>query len=463
MAFPPTACSSGGGTGGCTIGNVLNEERAHRRARLVRRLPGLLIVAAAFSAACGGPTQTATPSSAATASTIASTALASPTATSRPSVAPASLGAVPTCQFVAAAGSPASLSDGVASQLQDALNQLQTGGRVPGIQGAVVFPDGSLWTGQAGLAITSSQTQMSADTLMSVGSVSKTFLAALVGRLIQRNALSIDDPLSKYLPGFPNSSNITIRELLNHTSGIQDLFTPLGNQILADPTHVWTPAEVLAGLGKPGFAPGTAYHYSNSDYVALGMVVETLTGKKVADLVRSEFLQPFGLTHTYLQTEETPVGALAHGYMAPISRAKDNSAGAMIPFTAEASAASFSGAYVSTAADLARWASALFGGRVVDQATLANMVDTTVSMSFAAKPKMPYGMGSEGSTIDGQAAWGHRGHLDGFWSAMEYFPGSGITIVLTSNGDWFDPMAGVAALGSIVLPAAPTPAPSAAS
>ena len=234
----------------------------------------------------------------------------------------------------------------------------------------MVFPDGLIWAGQAGSAILSPQTPVTADTLFSIGSISKTFVAALAGRLAARGTISLDDPLAKYVPTFHDAASITLRQLLNHTSGVQDPFADpdMAEAILANPGQPWTTAQVLSWIGRPyAFAPGKGYHYSNTNFVLLGEVVEKATGQSLASLVRSEFLTPLGLTHTFLQTEETVPGNKAHGYMAPAGP-RDNSAGTMIPFTAEATAVGPAGAYVSTATDLARWGDALYGGNVLDQA-----------------------------------------------------------------------------------------------
>ncbi len=221
------------------------------------------------------------------------------------------------------------------------------------------------------MAILSPQAPVAADTLFSIGSISKTFVAAAVGRLAQRGTIGLDDPLSKYVPDFPNAANISLRQMLSHTSGIREPFDDqdMADAILANPAQPWTTAQVLSWVGRPYFPPGTGYHYSNANFILLGEVIEKATGQSLASLVRSEFLTPLGLSHTFLQTEETVPGAKAHGYMAPASRPRDNSAGTMIPFTAEATAFGPAGAFVSTPTDLARWASALYGGNVLDQAT----------------------------------------------------------------------------------------------
>jgi D-alanyl-D-alanine carboxypeptidase len=417
-----------------------------------------VVVAAAGVAACGSTTGTATPGTVAPTSPPPPTLVATATPTATPSPLP-SIYPVPTSAFAAPTPNPVTLDDATAATLQKTVESLQSGKSFPGLSVAIAFPDGQVWTGQAGKAVLATRTPVTADTLFSFGSISKTFVAALVGRLAQQGTIGLDDPLAKYVPTFYLADKITVRMLLNHTSGIMELFDVrgMGAAILADPTRAWTADEVLARVGRNryAFAPGKGYKYSNTDYVLLGKVVEQATGKTVASLVRSEFLEPLGLDSTYLQTEETAAdlgitAPEAHGYMTPASKPRDNSAGTMLPFTSEATVVGPAGAYVSTPSDLARWGSALYAGQVLDQATLASMVD--ISQTSGYRPKWVYGLGFEEVTISGLTAWGHRGHLDGFWSSMEYLPAYGVTIVVAANAEWCDPIAVTTSLVNVIKP-----------
>jgi D-alanyl-D-alanine carboxypeptidase len=375
-----------------------------------------------------------------------------PPATPNPSIVP-----VPTSRLVASSPLPYHLDAAKAKALQAALDAFLKSDQYPGASAAIVFPDGTMWTGVSGSAVLSPATPVTTDTLFSIGSVSKTFVAALIGRLAQAGKIGLDDHLAKYIPDFPNAANITIRQLLNHTSGIMDMFDPknsaigdLDAQIASHPTATWTSDQVLAAVGSSTyFEPGTGYHYSNTNYILLGLVAEKATGQKVADLVRSMFLTPLGLDHTYLQTEEKPAGPEAHGYCPDASSScgtsfsagsapVDDFAGTMLPYTAEATSVGFAGAYVSTASDLAVWASALYGGAVLNEATLASMADISSSMPY--KPRYPYGMGFEELTVAGHVAWGHRGLLDGFWTAMEYLRDFHVAIVVEVNANWASPV-----------------------
>jgi D-alanyl-D-alanine carboxypeptidase len=438
------------------IGRVTRLPRAPRlrRARTLRAASIGLFTALAV-AACGSSTLTTAP---ATASPTASpTAGITPSPT--PTVAPAqvSLLPVPLSKLATPAPAGATLDEKTAAALDKALETLRAAKGIPGVSAAIMFADGTVWTGAAGLAVRSTKTAVTPDTLFSVASITKTFVAALVGRLAAAGTIGLDDPLSKYVPDFPNAANISLRRLLNHTSGIRDLFASLGAKILASPKKVWTPQEVLAGIGRPYFAPGKGYKYSNTDFVLLGLVIEKATGKPVAEAIRTDLLEPLGLTHTWYQVTETPAGPLAHGYIGKASAPVDRSAGSMIPFTSEVTAAGASGAYVSTAGDLVRWATALYGGDILDLATLSAMAD--ISFTLPYKPAWPYGLGFEETTVAGRTAWGHRGHLDGFWSSMWYLPDVGASVVVLTNAEWADPVAAASSLVSVALGPIPAASP----
>ena len=372
-----------------------------------------------------------------------------PGATATPNI---SIVPVPTSQLAAPVAYAAHLDAATAKALQTALSGIRSSGKYPGVSAAVVFPDGTMWKGIAGQAILSPAAALTPDTLMSIGSISKTFVAALVGRLVQDGTMGLDDPLSKYVPDFTNAAKISIRQLLDHTSGIRDLFKvkSIVSAFTTNPGATWTADKVLAQIGPQLYAPGSHYYYSNTDYVLLGKAVEKATGKSLATLIRSDFLTPLGMTHTYLQTQEKATGPEAYGYMKKGSSVS-NHAGTMLPFTAEASAAGPAGAFVSTASDLAIWANAIYGGYVLDEAFLASMVDISPSLAFTVKPRFPYGLGLEETTVAGQVAWGHRGHLDGFWCAMEYLPAYHVTVVVLTNANWADPVAATSALGKIAI------------
>ena len=343
------------------------------------------------------------------------------------------------------------LDPAIAATLQATIETLRKRGNFPGISAAVVFPDGSLWTGQSGVGVLSTGAALTADTIFSVGSISKTFTAALALRLAEKGTIGLDDRLSRWVPTFPNAAHITLRELLNHTSGIRDFFEPeIYKYIGANHDKTWTPEQVLAKIGRPYFAPGKGYHYSSSNYLLLGMALEKAAGQPLATLIRTEFLDPLGLGHTFFQGQESVGGTPAHGYLVPPSAPKDVSVGqTMLPYVSVATASGAAGGFVSTASDIARWASALYGGQVLEPASLAAM--TNLSATKPYHPTFAYGLGVEQLPVDGHLAWGHRGHLDGFWSTMAYLPDVHLTVSITVNADWPDPLKTVSAIVKTAL------------
>jgi D-alanyl-D-alanine carboxypeptidase len=418
----------------------------------VRAVAAVLALVTAF-AACGSPTPTPSLTFGPTPSAATSPAITpTPTAAVTPTATATDPG--PTPPASPAPSLAAQLDPSVAASLQAMADAERVKGAFPGISAAVVFPDGSVWTGQSGKAILSSGTPVTADTLFSIGSITKTFVAALALRLAEQGTISLSDPLSKYVPTFPNARNINLSELLDHRSGIHDVFTSPGmaSAITSAPSRIWTVDQVLARIGKPYFAPGHGYQYSNTNYILLGLVIEKATKKTIASLVRSEFLDPLGMKNTWFQPEEkVATTAFAHGYMTPASKPRDVSVGQkMLPYVSEATAAGAAGGFVSTAADLARWASALYGGGVLDQSALASMIDVSPTLPY--KPAYPYGFGFEQATIAGLRAWGHRGHLDGFWSSMWYLPDSHITIVVLTNDEWTNTQVVTAQFVQALLP-----------
>src|SRR4030095_7494548 len=143
-----------------------------------------------------------------------------------------------------------------------------------------------------------------ADTHFRIASNTKTMTAAVIMLLAQEGKLSFDDSVSKYVPDVPNGDNITITELLNMRSGLYsyDDDPELWAVLERDPTKVWTPAEVLSIAFKqpPYFAPGTDFHYSNTNYALLGLIAEKIDGKPLAQLMHDRLFGPLGLKNTML-------------------------------------------------------------------------------------------------------------------------------------------------------------------
>ena len=352
---------------------------------------------------------------------------------------------------------------GVRERLQAALD----GGRValaaPGVVASVLFPDGHQWTGTAGVADLASGRTLAPATPFAIASVSKTFLAAEILALVGEGRLALDDAAATLIPGTivggrPLDARITVRQLLDHTSGLRDYLVDraLDRAVRADPTHAWTPDEALAYVGPPVAAPGAGYHYANTNYVLLGRIAESLTGRSLAAEYRVRFLDPLGLRATFYQAVEPAPGELATAYRytsgALNATPVDVTDGTPIrPFTAITTAAGAAGSMASSAPDLARWARALYSGVALDPDLVRLMVDDASSTAYL-EPGASYGLGVQVLTIDGRIAYGHSGRLVGARSVVRWFPAEGIAIAIVTNESRFDPTSILRDLLAIVAP-----------
>lgn len=341
--------------------------------------------------------------------------------------------------------------------LRDRLDEIRTKYAMPGISVTVIFPDGSTWTGASGQADIAADVPVTADTAFALASVTKTFTAALILSMVEDGDIDLDTNVLTYVPGLRVDPKVTVRQLLDHTSGLRDyFFHPAIDRILVDhPDRVWTETEAFKYVGKPYFKPGRGWHYSNTNYLVLGMIAERVGGASLADLYRERLLDPLGLDGTFYQPTETARGPVAHGYRFATA-AKDakpidlTAEGPVVPFTSVVSAARGAGALAATSRDVARWARALYRGGVLEEATIQEMVDD-VSQTERYAPSVPYGLGVQLTDINGEPALGHSGRLLGFRSAVRYLPESGMTIAVLTNQSRTDPGIVVRALLKVAL------------
>jgi D-alanyl-D-alanine carboxypeptidase len=262
------------------------------------------------------------------------------------------------------------------------------------------------------------------DTIYNIASMSKQFTAACIMLLQQDGKLTIDDPLSKYLPDLPNARNITLRNLLNHTSGFIDYLDVL------DANDVTTP-RILAALRKAPlqFAPGSRYQYSNSNYILLGQVVQKASGMPFDEFVRRRIFRPLRLTSTSIGTapKDLPNGAL--GYTVVDGRIK-------LAQQLGASELDFpDGGVNSTVADLVKWDAALDSGRVVRNDLLQMMFTPG---PHGAETTYQYGLGLVIDSVYGHREVAHQGEYAGYAGENVTFPDDRFTVILLGNTEGFN-------------------------
>ena len=251
------------------------------------------------------------------------------------------------------------------------------------------------------------RTRMRVTDRFRIGSETKMFVSTVVLQLVGEGKLSLDDTVERRLPGLiPNGSDITVRQLLNHTSGLYDYAEDKAFLAQLDNRRkVWAPRRLIA-LGtahKPVFPPGTKWGYSNTGYIALGLIVEAATGHTLGSELRERIFEPLRLRATSFDTRPQIAGRYAHGY-SRLSKPRLYDVSFVEPSLFWAA-----GAIVSTVDDLARFHDALLRGRLLRPDLLAAM-KTTVQVT----PEQGYGLGMIRWRFPCGTFWGHGGGIFGY-------------------------------------------------
>jgi D-alanyl-D-alanine carboxypeptidase len=284
-----------------------------------------------------------------------------------------------------------------------------------------------------------------------IGSITKTMTATVIMQLAQEGKVSLADPISNYRPGVPNGDAITIANLLDMRSGLAGYTeSPVWQRAVdEDPERVWSPDELLAlSFDTPAlFSPGTGWHYSNTNYVLLGQVMEAVTGQTAPELFEERLFAPLGMDDTVMPAldDASIPGAYAHGYQygtaektfgpdPALSAAEQQAAasGELVPADwslANPSIAWTAGSVISTADDLAVWAEALVDGRLLDTEMQAQRLASLQPLDPAQPEGPAYGSG----LIRGAGYYGHAGQIWGYESQLIRDPGTDTTIVVLTS------------------------------
>jgi D-alanyl-D-alanine carboxypeptidase len=337
--------------------------------------------------------------------------------------------------FAVSAGAPASaqtpglLDPDLAARFQQRLERWQSSHRAPGAAAAVRLPDGALWVGTSGVRVVGRGNKpVTQYTPFVIGSLTKTFIAALVLRLQEEGRLLLDDPIAKWLPAYPGAKRITVRMLLSHRSGIFDYFSHprYESSVFSRPRHHWQAAEILALRGPRYCLPGKCFHYSNTNYVLLGVIIKKVTGVSAARGIRDRFLFPLGLRSTFFQGQERIGRAPAEGCLALRHGDRHFADGSRFrPNTSAATVANAAGAMVSSVRDVSDWQDALLSGSILQPASLAEML--------AFHKRSGYGLGMRFARLDGILGIGHGGSLRGYVALMYRLHRQDIDVVVLTN------------------------------
>jgi D-alanyl-D-alanine carboxypeptidase len=318
-------------------------------------------------------------------------------------------------------------------RLQFIVDSIVAVNRVPGAVVAVRQAGGAETILASGIDDLAQHTAMNASDRFRVGSVTKTMVATVVLQLADEHALGLDDLVATWLPGVvPNASRITIRQLLNHTSGefnyTED--TQFLAALGADPQHAWTPEELIAVANSHpvAFPPGASdrWLYSNTNYVLLGMILEKVTGASLSAMLQSRIFDRLALSSTFFATTSVTPVPFSRGYIDFAGMSNVDVASVLSPTSAWAA-----GAVVSNAHDLATWSEALASGALLSAATQTDRLTVVVASGLDG-----YGLG-----VQTFARWvGHAGEIFGYETMMYSKPQVGTIVVLVNKST-----AGVAA------------------
>lgn len=304
-------------------------------------------------------------------------------------------------------------------------------------------------------------TSFTSDTLSRIYSVTKTFTAALVLELSNEGVLKLSDPITKYLPLLsaynPNiNSNVTVHQLLAHESGYSDYTDELQLQIAVafNPTHIWTPYEMVSFVHQIA-QPGAERKYSSTNYVLLGAIIESATGKPVEQYFRDRFFNKLNLSSTYLGGRESigNRGSLASPHdnisaFDPIFQLTGQPTFpdaytniSRFPMDGIVSLALTGGGIVSSASDIADWGNALFGGRATSKTTLDTMLHSISSKPDEDGDFLGYGIFVTKRLSSTDYFIGHDGRAPGYRAIMFYQPDRKMTLAVLTNFYGADPYA----------------------
>ena len=299
---------------------------------------------------------------------------------------------------------------------------------IPGIALGVLRHGRPVYLKGFGVATLEHPVPVGVQTRFQIGSIGKQFTAVAVMLLARDKRLSLDDPLSKYLPEIPASwGGVTLRLMLNHQSGIPQLTPPQHD--LLDLHHDYTDAEYLrlAASLPLDFEPGTDAAYSDTAYVLLGFVIGRVGGEFYGDLLTQRVFRPLRMLRTRIVSDADIIPGRASGYERDAAGRLRNQ-----EYVSPALNRTADGSLYSTVIDLARWDAALYGEQILPQADLQRMWRIDAHRD-GRRPLLHYGYGWEINSLRGHAVIEYDGNWQGFQAAVARYPDRDLTVIVLTN------------------------------
>ncbi|MFI6287708.1 serine hydrolase domain-containing protein [Streptomyces sp. NPDC051018] len=386
----------------------------------------------------------------ATAALTAPAVAVSPTSTDSPTAgkAPALTGSPATEESPAEAQSPSAAGPSPGRGHERTQRAIEAAVRdgVPGVVARARDRDGT-WNGTAGVGDLRTGRERLPQDRYRVASITKTFVATVVLQLEAEGRLDLDDSVERVLPGVLRGNGhdgrrVTLRRLLNHTSGVYNYTSDPGLQekffgsgFFEHRYDSWKPEQLVAVAMKhrPDFAPGTGWNYSNTNYVLAGMVIEKVTGRSYGSEIERRFLRPLKLRSTSVPGNDPRVprpASRAYSKLSADPNARTHDVTELNP-----SAAWAAGEMISDSADLHRFYRELLKGRLLPPEQMREM--TTTVRPDPQRPEVGYGLGLVRIRLScGTEVWGHSGGIHGSASEALMTRDTGHALTLNFNGDW---------------------------
>jgi D-alanyl-D-alanine carboxypeptidase len=319
-----------------------------------------------------------------------------------------------------------SLVPEISKKIDDATTKMLSESGVPSASIAVV-KDGKLAYAKAyGLADTASHRPATTSMIYSIGSISKQFTAASILLLAEEGKLSLDDPVGRWLPDLTRANEVTIRQLLSMTSGYQDYWPQ--DYVMPSMMKPVSPEEILKGWAqKPlDFEPGMKWQYSNTNYVAGGVIVKRLSGMSVLDFLQHGVFDPLGMKSVFdCDSSALPAGAPTryHRYgLGPARPAPKEGKGWLFA----------AGELAMTASDLAKWDISMIDQAILKPQSYREMERAELLKNGASSQ---YGLGVGISLVNGRRVLAHGGEVSGFTAQNAVYPDDRAAVIVLTNMD----------------------------
>ena len=321
-------------------------------------------------------------------------------------------------------------------KLQKALDVSLESSLGMGLSAAVIMPDGDTWVGTSG--VSHGTTPITPDMLFAIGSAQKMFVGAAILQLAEEGKVSLDDSLYEWLPPYPYvDSTITIRQLLNHTSGLYNFVdnSDYWQAIFNDPAKIWTMEEIILSFNRePLYPKGTGWHYSQTGYNMLRMIIEKITGSDIPEVNSDRFWIPLELDHSFTSKNGELPAKFAHAWL---DLDGDGIYEDFSSFSRAAFVSGIGGEIWSTAEDLAMWVRLLFyDKKVLSQASLDQMLTFHSPCTGEEFLCAGYGLSVvkfNPQPMNGLEAIGHGGNAPGYAATCIFIPDLEICIGLLDN------------------------------